>query len=121
MEMSRSSDWNSENYFNYILDTKGHHINAMVGQSFNQSVDGFELKGSAKDFPADNYRDIASTLNSTTKNVEGALKVKTTSLSYFGRLIYLIKISIYLLVQSVVTVLQLSDVQIVGELFLQLR
>ena len=88
MEMSRSSDWNSENYFNYILDTKGHHINAMVGQSFNQSVDGFELKGSAKDFPADNYRDIASTLNSTTKNVEGALKVKTTSLSYFGRLIY---------------------------------
>lgn len=88
MEMSRSSDWNSENYFNYILDTKGHHINVMVGQSFNQSVDGFELKGSAKDFPADNYRDIASTLNSTTKNVEGALKVKTTSLSYFGRLIY---------------------------------
>lgn len=88
MEMSRSSDWNSENYFNYIFDTKGHHINAMVGQSFNQSVDGFELKGSAKDFPADNYRDIASTLNSTTKNVEGALKVKTTSLSYFGRLIY---------------------------------
>ena len=48
MEMSRSSDWNSENYFNYIFDTKGHHINAMVGQSFNQSVDGFELKGSAK-------------------------------------------------------------------------
>ena len=38
-----------------------------------------------------------------------------------GQRFILIKISIYLLVQSVVTVLQLSDVQIVGELFLQLR
>ena len=87
LTQSSSYDRSLETYLTYHWTNDTHDITGMVGNSVSQNK-GYWVNASAKDFPAENIRSIAQTLDSSTKDGGGGFNLETRFISYYGRLMY---------------------------------
>ena len=87
LTQSSSYDRSLETYLTYHWTNATHDITGMVGNSVSQNK-GYWVNASAKDFPAENIRSIAQTLDSSTKDGGGGFNLETRFISYYGRLMY---------------------------------
>ena len=84
------SQYNSisiENFFNYTWKNDMMSLQAMIGQSANKGW-GAWLNNGAKDFAADNIRDINLTRDPASKTTGGSTNLETRGASYYGRIVY---------------------------------
>ena len=84
------SQYNSisiENFFNYTWKNDMMSLQAMIGQSANKGW-GAWLNNGAKDFAADNIRDISLTRDPASKTTGGSTNLETRGASYYGRIVY---------------------------------
>ena len=84
------SQYNSisiENFFNYTWKNDMMSLQAMIGQSANKGW-GAWLNSSAKNFAADNIRDINLTRDVSSKSTGGSTNLETKGTSYYGRIVY---------------------------------
>lgn len=76
-----------ESYLTYNWKNDNHNLTVMAGNSVSKGY-GYWSSANAKDFPAENIRDISLTSDLDTRTGSGAYNLESRGISYFGRATY---------------------------------
>ncbi len=87
---SQSNNVALESYLTYNWKNDNHNLTLMGGNSVTNSF-GSWASATAKDFPAENIRDVSLTSDITTRTGSGAYNLQVRGISYFGRAVYSLK------------------------------
>lgn len=87
---SQSNNLAIESFLTYNWKNDIHNLTLMAGNSVTNSF-GNWASATAKDFPADNIRDVSLTSDITTRTGSGAYNLQVRGISYFGRAMYSLK------------------------------
>ncbi len=87
---SQNNNLAIESFLTYNWKNDIHNLTLMAGNSVTNSF-GNWASATAKDFPADNIRDVSLTSDITTRTGSGAYNLQVRGISYFGRAMYSLK------------------------------
>ncbi|HKM92232.1 MAG TPA: TonB-dependent receptor [Prolixibacteraceae bacterium] len=76
-----------ESYLTYNWNNELHNLTLMAGNSVRKSFGNWS-SATAKDFPAENIRDVSLTSDPTTRTGSGAYNLESRGISFFGRASY---------------------------------